>query len=324
MESLNKKIAIRLLIIVLLVIFAFFAIYNFYDFDKKVENKKISIIVYGDDTDRWENLKRGAALAAEDNNAEVSLITMSSESDFEEQKELIAREIQNGVDGILLAACDSNEIGRYLDEKRISIPIVLVDNSLNSNKKYTCVAADAYEMGKELGEALIERENPIIKAAIIHDGYEKNSVALREQGVRDVLEPYANKVVTWERGENEQYISAKAFLQRQLTNEAVDVIVALDNEMADAIMDALENLNMTRKVYVISTSNQSVYYLDQEMIKVIEYQTEFGMGYVGVYEILNHKYAKKHFGKDVIKYKVVDKDSMYDYDNQMLLFPFVK
>lgn len=324
MRFLNRKNAILALVVIVFMVFAIFTIYSSRDFSENRVAKRIAIIVYGNDTERWENLRQGAILAASDFDAEINLITMASSSDYEEQIELIKREVADGVDGILLAACDSKEIGQFLDESSINIPIIMVENGVTGTKQYECISADDYNMGYELGQSIIKRENPIIKAAVISDGTQRQNIVMREKGVRDAIEDYAKYVITWERNENEQNVSAKTFIQRELIEEAVDVIIALDNGTADALMDALDNLNMKKKVYVISTSDQSVYNLDQGNIKVVEYQTEFGMGYVGAYYILDEKTAKQQFSGDIIEYKVVDKDDMYSYDNQKVLFPFAK
>ena len=320
----NKRKLLIGILIAIVVVLGTSVLYSYRDYDTKKNSKRISIIVYGSEPERWENLKKGAVLAGDDFGAEISLLTTSEEDDYEEQISLIEREISNGVDGIMLAPCDSKKLGEYLDKARIKIPVVLIENTVTSRHKYNCISIDDYNMGYELGNAIISRENPIIKAAVISDSTQRDNIVAREQGVRDVLEPYANQVVTWERDDYEKQISTKKFLQRKLIGEAVDVIVALDTETADAIMDALDNLNMTRKVYVISTSSQSVYNLDQRNIKVIEYQNEFGIGYVGAYSILDKKTFNKRFNKDVIESNIVDKENMYDYDNQKLLFPFVK
>lgn len=291
---------------------------------RKEKSKKISIIVYGNDSDRWENIRRGAMLAGEDHNAEINLITMSSEYDSAEQIALINREIADGVDGIMLAACDSDRIGQYLNRKWTRTPIVMIANKANTWRHYVNISPDDYQMGYELGEAIVSHENPIVKVAVIMDATQRENIVNRAKGVHDVIDDYANEVVIWSRNENEDNISAKQFLQRALVEEAVDVIVALDNETADALMDAIENLNMTRKVYAISTSDQSVYYLDQKKIKVLEYQTEFGMGFAGAQYILDKGKTLRQYEDETIKYKVVEKDDMYDFENQKLLFPFVK
>lgn len=323
MNAKMRKVSIVALIIAVAITIGLYVIYSKVSVAPKKQSN-ISLIVYGNDSDRWENLKRGAKSACDENDADLTLVLMSTEDDYNEQIRLIEREVAKGADGILLAACNSKEIGEYLDKANIKIPIVMVVNGVTSNKNYPCVSANDYDMGYELGMSICESENPIIKVAIISDVKNRNNITCREQGVRDAISDYASQIVTWERNENESGISRKSFYQRELTGEAVDVIVTTDNEETDALMDALINLNMTRRVYSISTSDKAVYYLDEEKIEKLEYQTEFGIGYVGANYVLDTKASKNEIKESNIKYKLVDEDDMYDYENQMLIFPFVK
>lgn len=323
MNAKMRKVSIVALIIAVAITIGLYVIYSKVSVAPK-KQRNISLIVYGNDSDRWENLKRGAKSACDENDADLTLVLMSTEDDYNEQIRLIEREVIKGADGILLAACDSKEIGDYLDKANIKIPIVMVVNGVTSSRNYPCVSADDYDMGYELGKSICESENPIIKVAIISDVKNRNNITRREQGVRDAIGDYASQIVTWERNENEGDISRKSFYQRELTGEAVDVIVTTDNEETDALMDALTNLNMTRRVYSISTSDKAVYYLDEERIEKLEYQTEFGIGYIGANYVLDTKASKNGIKEDNIKYELVDEDDMYDYENQMLIFPFVK
>ena len=112
------------------------------------------------------------------------------------------------------------------------------------------------------------------------------------------------------------------FIQRAIVSEATDVIVTFDNTATDALLDALTNLNKTRKVYSVSTSNKAVYNLYNRGITVLEYPDEFSMGYLAAINVLDESAAKKYSNKK-IEYRIVRKENMYDKDNQKLLFPFV-
>lgn len=292
--------------------------------EKRDTLQEVSLIVYGNDASRWENLRQGAELAFEEEQVELTLVTMSAEGDANEQIALIEREISRGADALLIAPYDSQVIGAYIKNNKPSIPYVFVENSVSDETTGYSITADHYEMGKMLGRKILELENPIVKVAVISDGTRRESVKEREKGLREVVEPFANKVVTWERYENETDMLTRKFLQRAILEEAVDVVVALDNDIADALMDALDNLDKKTKVYAISTSDQSVYYLDQGKIKALEYSTEFAIGYIGAEYILNPSAAKKKYSMDDIKYIIVSKGDMYEAENQTLLFPFVQ
>ena len=312
-----------LMAVVLVILFVMIIIVGLFRPDKE-STKKVSLILYGNNLKRWENLIQGAELSAEESDAEINTVYMSGESDYSEQIGIIQREVSNGADALVIAACDSEEIGKYIDKSKINLPVIFVETGVDSKQDRTCICADDYEMGYELGKSIVENENPIVKVAIVSDGTERNSISKREQGVMDAISDYVNKVVIWERNPNEEDLTDRVFLQREIVSEAVDVIVTLDNTMTDSLMDALDNLRKTSKVYSISTSNQAVYCLDHKMIKILVHQNEFSIGYIGTKYAIDSKSAKKEYSDDSIFYKAVSKDDMYDYDNQKLLFPFVK
>ena len=320
----KKKIVVIVLVPLLLLFLLFYIRMSSTGAYRTNQIRQVSMIVYGSDSARWENLRQGAELACENEDAELTLVTMSSEKNAQEQIELIQREVAGGADALLIAACDSVALGEYIADSGISIPVVFVENAVDTQGKVNCVSADDYQMGVAIGQEIMARENPIVKVAIISDGTQRGSVQSREQGLRDTIEPYVSRIVTWKRYENEENMLTRKFLQRAMLEEAVDVVVALDNDTADALMEALDNLNRKTKVYAISTSSESVYYLDQRKIKALEYQEEYGIGYIGAQMILNEKDALKKYSADDIKYRVVNHDNMYEEENQTLLFPFVQ
>ncbi|MBQ6575677.1 MAG: substrate-binding domain-containing protein, partial [Lachnospiraceae bacterium] len=105
--------AIASTIVILLVIIIFFAT----GINREEEQRHVSLIVYGEDSERWENLRQGAELVCEEKNADISLITMMSENDAEEQKDIINRETEDGTDALIIAACNSSKIGSFIKDK---------------------------------------------------------------------------------------------------------------------------------------------------------------------------------------------------------------
>ena len=163
----------------------------------------------------------------------------------------------------------------------------------------------------------------IVTVAIISDNIQRDSVSLREKGLRDAIDGKVGKVLTWTRSEAQKNVKTRMFIQKAIVSEATDVIVAFDNTTTDALIDALENLNQTSKVYSISTSNKAVYNLYNKEIKALEYPDEFSMGYLAAMYALDRSYANKKYSDKEIEYRLVRKENMYDEDNQTLLFPFV-
>ncbi len=285
--------------------------------------KRVSLIVYGDDSERWENLRQGAGLVCENKNAGLYLLTTLSEDDVSEQKEIIEREIENGADALIIAPINSQEIKDYINNKRIGIPVIFVESVESSDDSIIDIAPDDYRMGYELGEKLVENESDIVTVAVVSDNTERDSVALRKKGLLDAIEGKVGKILTWSRSEYNNKTETRMFIQKSLVSEATDVIVTFDNSTTDALIDALTNLNKQRKIYSVATSDKAVYNLHSKEVLSLCFPNEYAMGYLAAENALDRSYAKKMYSDKEIEYRIIRKENMYDEDNQTLLFPFV-
>ncbi|MBO4890730.1 MAG: substrate-binding domain-containing protein [Lachnospiraceae bacterium] len=319
-----KRYRELLIIAVLLLVFLVAALSQTKIPSPKLTNeKRVSLIVYGDDSERWENLRQGAGLVCENNDAGLSLLTMLSENDVAEQEEIIEREIENGADALIIAPVNSAQIRDYIINRKISIPVAFVESVESCGKDQTDIAPDDYRMGYELGEKLVENESDIVTVAVVSNNTERDSVALREKGLMDAIEGKVGKILTWSRSEYNNKTETRVFIQKSLVSEATDVIVTFDNSTTDALLDALTNLNKQSKQYSVSTSNKAVYNLYSREILSLGYPNEYAMGYLAAENVLDRSYAKKAYSDKEIEYRIIRKENMYDEDNQTLLFPFV-
>ncbi len=307
--------------VILISIAYFYLIYR----EENIENMNISIIAYGDDADRWINVKNGAEQAAElyknKYNIEMNLVTVSHHASSEEQMALLEREIANGCNAVMIAANDSSYVLGYMKNKKVEIPLVFIETGIEDESSYSTITADNYDMGCLLGDSIIGRENPQIKVAIIKDNMKRASVASRFKGINNRLHAKNIKTVVWERNENEKDIEAIYFLQRALVEEAVDVIVALDNESTEAIADAVTNLNKNVKIYGIANSDKAVSYLDKNIVQLLVYENEFNIGYLAVQKLISKE--NDEF-VSYMEFRSITKDDMYSENNEKLVFPFVK
>lgn len=320
MKSVKRNILVIIVAIVLLMLF--FATTSYiYSGNKEEEPKHISVILYGNAMDRWESLKQGIDQAGIDENTEITYVLMSSENNDEEQLLLIQREIDNGADGILLAANDSNMDLSTIHMTSKKAPIVCIESGLASSD-ITLVSANNYDMGVSLAEAITENENDIAKIAIVKDNLQRDSVQERFNGFENKIKEKFSKFTNWERKEGED--RAMIFAQRELTEEAVDVVVAFDNSSLEAVIDATINLNKKVKIYGIANSDKAVYYLDNGRMQTLVYQDEFSIGYIGLKTLLGGTKYNKSEMSHYIKYHVVDDENLYLPNNQRVLFPFVK
>lgn len=317
----------RAYFVIMCILVMMIALYSIIYFNSDFRNKKqrnISLITYGADGERWQNLKLGAEMAAKEYDAEVNMITMSSENDGEEQWAMIQREVSNGADALVVAAADSGSIETYLADTPPVIPVVFIQNGPENEESYPCIYTDPDAMGRQLAAAVIEQTGETAKIAVVCEHTEKKSVSGALLSLTKQLDEASRNYVLWERENPEQGYQTSVFVRKRLASEAVDAIVVLDSKTLVGLMDAMEGRERKIDVFAIANNDQAVYYLDEGKINTLVYQDEFSIGYLGVIEALEPlKYDQEDWEK-LIRVEAITRDDMYQEDYQKLLFPFVK
>ncbi|SCY80535.1 ABC-type sugar transport system, substrate-binding protein, contains N-terminal xre family HTH domain [Lachnospiraceae bacterium XBB2008] len=319
----NKSIIIVIVLLVILVVSLLIGLYETSPQASGQEVKHVSMIVYGDDQERWENMREGADLVCADRDAKLSLLTTLAEDDPEEQKEIIDRELEDGTDALIIAPCSGREIKDYIDANNLKIPVIYLETVDSASPVDINIAPDDYMMGYSLGEQIVAEESDIVTVAVLSGYADRDSVRLREEGLRDAINGRVGTVLDWSGIKTGVSKDVRTYIQRAIVSEATDVIVSFDNTTTDSLLDALSNLNQSSKVYSISTSDHAVYDLYNGDIKVLEYTDEFSMGYLAAMYALDPKYASGRYSHKQIEYRMVRKENMYSEENQTLLFPFV-
>lgn len=322
MKKNSKFIALAVIFIGILSLLFISTYLYINDSNAKEKSTKISVIVYGNNSDRWATLKQGLDQGAIDFGAEVNFVMMTVEDDAEEQKMLLEREIENGTKGIILAAADSKEMSKVVNEVSSTVPIVMVETNVEDVNSLDYISADNYSMGLNIGRSVFLNGDKNRKVAIFVQNLQRNSVNERYQGLMDSLQYSGYTITPWEMGEEDKDTSI--FLQKMLKENPVDVIVALDDMSLEAVADAIENSEGTIDAYGIGSTNKIVHFLDYGIINSIVFQNEFNMGYLSVQDLINNI---KKSGKvlDIeIEFRTVNRETMYLPKNQRLVFPIVQ
>lgn len=285
------------------------------------ERYKILVLVDENGVDRWTILKQGLDRGAVDYNMEVSFQTVSDSLYSKEQAAVINREIQNGIDGMILDAVSSKSLVNIVDNTAGQIPVVLIETDILSDTIYPCIRPDNYQMGRDLGESVVKEMGPNQKIGILWRSQEKNSYSERYQGVTEALEKHGVKI-DWQVEKTSASIIEKV-------NEALEegdehIIVCLGNSDAEEIIDYTALTDKNIKIFTIGNTEKVVYYLDKGIVDTLVVPNEFNMAYLAVQEISKQLEYKTAGGGQVIEHTVVNKDNMYERDIQKLLFPIVQ
>lgn len=321
--KLHKKQLFILILIFLLVVIAVVLTYAYVnDTWKEEEVEKISVIVYGSNTDRWSTLRQGLGQGADDFHIEINFVTTSSENNFKEQKRLIEREMENGADGIILAAASSSSMDETVKEIAEKLPVVTIETDVKNASALSYISADNYSMGLNIGRSVILNNNLEEKIAVLISNDQRESVIDRYRGLSNSLEHTQNTIIEWKMGDND--FNQTLFVKKMMKEEPVDVIVALDDTGLESVVDAITESDIEVEAFGIGSTDKIVHYLDEGVIKAIVFQNEFNMGYLGVQVIVNDLRNEEEIIDTKIEYRAVNKKTMYNSDNQRLLFPIVQ
>lgn len=302
-----KHTAFVCLILIALILGIFFHV----AFGKEApeRHEEISVVLYSAGTGGWEAFQEGLKRAEDDFSVNVNCVILQSGADAEEQLVAIEREVENGAEGIIVAVADYKGLYKLIQEKTLTVPIVTVESGFGESTA-SFISADNYEMGKKLGEEILNdfAGQTDLTVALDTKTVYRDSVEQREQGLRDALEGKA------------EIIS----LREAANGEGADAAVALHKE---TLLDLAElkssDLDGTKK-YGIGNTTSIVAALDQGRIEKLVFQNEFNMGYLAVETLLGKIGSTKSEQRKNIDSFCVSSEEIYNTPYEQLLFPIVK
>lgn len=296
---------------------------------EKVEKEPAvySVVLYQNTDNEWETLMDGIDQAKKDYRVKIRYANLAEKDTAVEQMEMIEHEIQAGAQGIVLAAVDSRGLKTCLEGKHIQVPVISVETGIDGP---VTISADNYEMGRTLGEKILadmEADHGKKMVTVIYEYMHRESVKERYRGLTDVLHESGEDIfiqpVTRQKGD----FSLSLFVGKSF-RESGDYVAALDKYSTQEAAKAWNaNSAVYRqegreiKIYGIGNTAQTVSNLDGGSIQALVYQNEFNMGYEAI-RALAEKEKKGYMTETFdIKSKLVTRETLYESENERLLFP---
>lgn len=297
---------------------------------EKAEPPTYSVILYQHTDNEWDTLIDGIRQAEKDKDVNVNYVTMAKEDTAKDQALLVQQEIDNGTAGILLAAVDSEELLREFSTMSISVPLYFLETG--AGKDAVLFSADNYAMGCALGEQILrdmEEDGAGDGAAVtvLTEYMERDSVQERYQGLKDTLEQSDREIRIQEEARSAGDYSLRLFIGT-LFNHSGLYIAALDKFSAEEAAaawsvnrDVWTGAPVEFKIYGIGNTAQTVNDLDNGNLRCLVYQNEFNMGYQGLAAMAANRMDTWIKENTHIKFHTVTKATLYDSENERLLFP---
>lgn len=322
----NKVYFSGLILILLLVIC--WTYYSMLNVSIREESYRVSVIVDNSNSDRWISLRQGLEQAAEDYNVDLNFVSTGHYGNVEEQIRMIETEIENGAQGVIAQMVSSDGVSDGMEGVASSTVLMLLETDVNPEGIYAYTGPDNLEIGRALARAIKEEYGSSLQGkriGILCGNQKQLSMRQRLQGLEEVL--LEEKVqISWKvNGITE---TKEEELKHWGESNRADIIIALGNDETEELVDFIQsegNSNYNCSLYGVGCSEKAVYYLDKGIINSLVVPNEYSMGYRSLEAVARQiQYHLSEKERNQIDYRVVNKQNLYEEENQKILFPIVQ
>lgn len=301
----NKKTFLFVIISFILVIFLYFLSSTTLIIKDEEEIKyKIALILNDDEEKYHSNFIKGVEKAKEDFLVDVEILFLENLDKKFEQKELIEKVLRNNFDAIVL-----NPVFKDVDYiNKQNIPFVIIDDSSyeSTNKNFSSIFLDYYNMTKSLLEELEERE----KVTVAYFGFDNFHNKIKLQAIEDIGKVKSLEV---------EYIDFSVdldFEKEKCTSK--NVLISLDKKSADLLCEDYKDTNF--KLYAIENTRKILKNLSEKKEDRAVIIDEYKLGYKSISLALN-MIEYKDIHTENAEYYIVTKDNIFKSKVEDILYP---
>jgi ribose transport system substrate-binding protein len=290
---------------------------------------KIVVILKAVDYSRlafWQTVKDGVESAGKDFDVDFTILGPMSETQIDEQIQMVRDAIPSKPDAIVLAATDYDRLVPVAWEvKAARIPLVTIDSFINGNNADTKIGTDNYDAGQKAGAALMKYLSPGSRVVIMSYVQGSSTAIDRESGVRDFLQGKAQIMGTlYSSGESD--IAYSQAIQLLRTDMDVKGIVALNDPTTIGAARALSESGREGDVVLIGFDNSLTVlgFVEAGVVRETIVQRPFNMGYLGIkvaLELIRGKRVEPFIDTGS---QVINRQNILLPENQQLLFPVTR
>ena len=285
----------------------------------------VSVIVSDSSNDRWIAMKQGMEQAAGDCQIDLNLVSTGPFLSLEEELTVIRRELSNGVDGVILQMISSDGVYEELKELLETEAVMFLETDIEPQECFASIVPDNTGMGEALADCILrDYKNELEGKRIGILGGNQKQIAMQQRlsGFIKRMEQ-SNAQICWILDDKEADT-----IKETEASTPVDILVALEDAQTERAVDYLQETQerlASCRLYGEGVSEKTVYYLDRGVIASLVVPNEFHMGYLSVKEIDRQlSYPSTKGESSQVDFLVVDKENLYDAENQKILFPIVQ
>jgi ribose transport system substrate-binding protein len=255
---------------------------------------RIDVIVKATDSSFWQSMFAGAQQAGDDLGVEVGRFGPTSETDVNEQVQLVENSISRGVNAIVLAANSESALNKAIDRARAAgIKVITVDGTVTT-KNEAFIGTNNLRAGEQAGQrlcALIAAQGKTSGRVLLENAVAGvQALGDRAKGFRQGLAANCPQITVWEERFNNNDIATAANQANDALGAVPDLvgIFAANNMSGNGVARAIKDTGRaaTLPVVAFDSDPQENAALADGAIDALVVQNPYFFGYQGVVEAI--------------------------------------
>lgn len=291
--------------------------------ERAVQIDSISVILSEDTDDYYQNFRKGMEKAATDLRSDVRLITLYDRKDQKQQMELVAREIRDGADAVVIEPAEEKAAVMNLESLNPGCPVIFVGSSSPSDFVTDSIFIDYFEAGRLLGEKAAEKNLSGEKICLFTHGMAYNGVQDVYEGVCSVLN---EKKIPYELYEAKEGNTFRQVIEHTVYPEKDQVeVIAMDVQSLDQTAAILNESSVYREhvsaLYGIGSTTGILNYLDQGIIDGLVTYDQFSQGYLSIKNAVEAIHGSRQKQEMLLDSIYLDQQELASGAYEKMLYP---
>mgnify|MGYP004648414649 FL=1 len=259
-------------------------------------------------------MRKGMEQAAEDLNVELRFLTPAEDNNAAEQVLLLEREVAGGAPAVVLLPADRELLSGAVSAAAGKTTLVTVETDMTAWGAAASVSMDHHALGEALGTAAMHGV-PTGGTVLLLDSLPgDNGIRERLEAAREVLEREGRQVREY------QWSGDEALFADILRIERPGAIIAFEAAALAEVAELSRGENFPL-LYGCGSTTGIAAALEKGRVTAIAAVNVFSAGYLAVEAAASLARHEDWTGAPTVAFSVVRQETMYESDNQKLLFP---
>lgn len=259
-------------------------------------------------------MRKGMEQAAEDLNVELRFLTPAEDNDAAEQVLLLEREVAGGAPAVVLLPADRELLSGAVSAAAGKTTLVTVETDMTAWGAAASVSMDHHALGEALGTAAMHGV-PAGGTVLLLDSLPgDNGIRERLEAAREVLEREGRQVREY------RWSGDETLFADILRIERPGAVIAFEAAALAEVAELSRGENFPL-LYGCGSTTGIAAALEKGRVTAIAAVNVFSAGYLAVEAAASLARHEDWTGAPTVAFSVVRQETMYESDNQKLLFP---